>query len=305
MSLIVVAKKEFVDQIRSKRFIAILAVMLLFSVFSFYQGVDDFMKDYQSFISGQEVQRPSITKIFKTFGDMGVTTFGSILGLFMGFDLITREKEVGSLKILLSHPIYRDQVINGKAIGSFVALMLVVALTLAIAIGTLIMKGFVPSFEDLIVVGEFGVITIVFLFIFFSIGLFTSTIMEDSSSSLLVAFGIFITLMAVIPVFSSVIASAVLGPPPNPTMDSDEVVGEHKEIIKEVEEYWKKRRTIIDSFKILTPTNNYVEIISSLDSSKTSSVRGKDITKNLVGFMIPPIAFFALSYLRFLRLEIR
>jgi|Deesub1362B_J571_1020462.scaffolds.fasta_scaffold00391_2 ABC-2 type transport system permease protein len=314
MSLIVVAKKEFVDQIRSKRFIAILAVMLLFSIFSFYQGVNEFMKDYQSFVSGK-VQRPSITKIFRTFGDMGVTTFGSILGLFMGFDLISREKETGSLKTLLSHPVYRDQIINGKAIGGFAALFLVVALTLTIALGTLTMRGFVPSFEDLIIIGKFGAVTVVFLFIFFSIGLFTSAIMKDSGTSLLAAFGIFITIMAVIPIFSSVIADAILGSPPDPTVftlsgDSEEVsnktmVEERKKFIKEVEEYWKKRRTIIDSFKILSPANNYVEIVSSLDLSKTSPVRGKDVTKNFVSFIIPPLAFFTLSYVSFLRLEIR
>jgi len=163
-------KKEFADQITSKRFIAIFVIMLLFTAYSIHQGADAFMRDYRVFVQSGE-SKPSIIQIFGFLGSFGILTFGAILGLLMGFDLITKEKEFGSLKTLLSHPVFRDQIINGKALGAFLALCLVVVVTRIASLGVLIMKGFVPSFDDLISIAKFGLITLAYLFTFFSIAL--------------------------------------------------------------------------------------------------------------------------------------
>jgi ABC-2 type transport system permease protein len=312
--LIVVAKKEFADQITSKRFIAIFAIMLLFSSISFYQGVDEYMKHYQQFVTGN-IPRPSVIQIFGFFGSAGVMTFGAILGLVMGFDLITREKETGSLKTLLSHPVFRDEIINGKALGAFAALCLVVALTLIIALGILIAKGFIPSIDDLIAIIKFGLVTLAYLFTFFSIALFASTIAKNSSTSLLVAFGIFILLSAVIPILGNLVAQAVVGnpppPPPPPPVDEKPVKikidieesPEWQEWERKMEEYQSKKRAIMGLFNVLSPTTNYIAIVSSL-ARNPPPFQSEDVTKNLVGFVMFPVVFFALSYIKFLRMEI-
>ncbi|GEM_PF-4930676 len=43
---------------------------------------------------------------------------GVVLGIAMGVDLVTREKESKSLKSLLAYPVFRDEMINGKAPGA-------------------------------------------------------------------------------------------------------------------------------------------------------------------------------------------
>ncbi len=54
---------------------------------------------------------------------------GMILSGAIGFDLISKEKEDGSLKTVLSSPIYRDALINGKAAGAIATLAITMAAT--------------------------------------------------------------------------------------------------------------------------------------------------------------------------------
>ncbi len=327
MGLLIVAKKEFADQITSRRFIAVLAVMLIFSAISFYQGAEKFVREYRMFESGSiggDVPKPSIIQIFGFFGSAGILTFGGILGMLMGFDLITREKESGSLKTLLSHPVFRDQIINGKALGAFAALCIVVALTLIMALGILTMKGFIPSFDDLIAILKFGLITLAYLFTFFSIALFTSTTARNSSSSLLIAFAIFLILTIAMPMLSTFVVDAVVGGPPevsppdisHPTPSppqSGENVGttqewQYKQRMQEYEqkmnEYYERKRAVQEFFFVLSPSTNYLSLVSSLSERSFMPFGVKDPVKNVVGFVVLPLIFFAASYIRFLRMEI-
>jgi len=326
MGLLIVAKKEFADQITSRRFIAVLTIMLIFSAISFYQGADEFIRQYRMFETGGvsgNIPKPSIIQIFGFFGSAGILTFGGILGLLMGFDLITKEKESGSLKTLLSHPVFRDQIINGKALGAFAALCIVIALTLAIALGILTMKGFIPSLDDLTAILKFGLITLAYFFTFFSIALFASTVAKNSSSSLLIAFGIFLILSMAIPMMGTLVAQAVVGSPPNieppmpPPIQANENPAdlekspewqEYQRKMQEYEqrmnEYYDRMRTVQELFGIFSPSTNYMTLVSSLSERTFMPFQSKDITKNLVGFVILPLVFFAVSYIKFLRMEI-
>ena len=57
---------------------------------------------------------PSMLFVFSTFNSKYFIMIAMVLSITVGFDLITREREEGSLRSLLSHPVYRDSVINGK-----------------------------------------------------------------------------------------------------------------------------------------------------------------------------------------------
>jgi ABC-2 type transport system permease protein len=296
--------------------------MLIFSAISFYQGAEEFVREYRMFESGSvggDIPKPSIIRIFGFFGSAGILTFGGILGMLMGFDLITREKESGSLKTLLSHPVFRDQIINGKALGAFAALCIVVALTLVIALGILTMKGFIPSLDDLIAILKFGLITLAYLFTFFSIALFASTTARNSSSSLLIAFAIFLILTIAMPMLSTFVADAVVGSPPEishpspPPPQSGENTGtsqewQYKQRMQEYEqrmnEYYERKRAVQEFFFVLSPSTNYLSLVSSLSERSFMPFGVKDPVKNVVGFVILPLIFFAASYVKFLRMEI-
>ncbi|HIE13840.1 TPA: ABC transporter permease [Candidatus Bathyarchaeota archaeon] len=303
--ILAVARKEFTDQITSKRFLAFLLAIILITGFSMYSGAKSFKERSEAFYTGQIEKKPSIVSIFNTLGNMGISSFGGFLGLLMGFDLITREKERNSLRTLLSHPVYRDSIINGKALGAFAALSVAVILTIVISLGVIMINGITPSMDDLINITKFGCTTLAYLFTFFSIALFASTITKDSGSSLLIAFGVFIILTAIIPLLGLFLSEAIAGEaPPLPNKSLDESM--LKEYRKEFEEYWKKRMAIMDFFTIFSPSANYQRIISSLDGTKFSErvIFEEDVTKNIISFISIPVIFFVLSYIKFLRMEI-
>ena len=58
-----------------------------------------------------------------------VALFGPLIGLILGFDSINRERNEGTLSKLLSQPIYRDAVINGKFLAG-VAIITVMMLSI-------------------------------------------------------------------------------------------------------------------------------------------------------------------------------
>jgi ABC-2 type transport system permease protein len=111
-----VTRKEFIDHITSRKFILVLALFLIISAVAMEQGIGDYnnrLEDYKEQISqideGEEgfhpmPRKPFILFIFQRLHFV-MSLLGAILAIAIGFDLITREKERGSLKSLLSHPV--------------------------------------------------------------------------------------------------------------------------------------------------------------------------------------------------------
>ena len=148
--LITVFWKELADDFTSKRFIILFALVLLAGVFAIYVAAGNireavpeakfiFLKLFT--ISGEAM--PS----FLTF----IVFFVPIVGIALGFDAINSEKNSGTLSRLLSQPIFRDAVINGKFLAGVVtiAIMLVSIVMLVAGIG-LRMIGVPPSSEEVI-----------------------------------------------------------------------------------------------------------------------------------------------------------
>ena len=310
MRFLIVAKKEFIDQVTSRKFIATLAVFLLFLGFMLYSG-----------FTSMGTEEPSLhfAALFSFIGTGSMSFFGGILGILLGFDLITKEKESGTLKTLLSHPVFRDEVITGKAIGGFAALAVVVAVTLSLLLGAVVLTGYIPSADDMITFLKFAAVTLAYFFTFFALGLFTSAVSKSTTTSLLISIGIFILLAIFVPFFSFMIANAIAGPPPEPPAMEERVeIGPNGKVIgynisedprwqeyeKEREEYWKKRDAVESTLMLLSPVMNYMTLANSLASETFYSFESRDLTKNWVGFFATPVIFFAVAYLRFVREEL-
>lgn len=317
MRFLIVAKKEFADHITSRRFLAFLIVFLLFFGFSVYQGVNSFMKTYELYAAGKS-DKPSVIQIFGIFATGSASLLGGILGILMGFDLLTKEKESGTLRTLLSHPVFRDEIINGKALGALFAMALAVFLTMIVAFGVLIALGFVPNIGDIVTILKFGAITLVYFFTFFSIGLFASAMAKSTTTALMIALGIFIIMAVILPFFGFIVADALAGEPPKPpkteivyrvpkgpvTPTPIEEDPRWKEYRKQMDEYMKRKQAIMSVFTLLSPTSNYVSLVSSLSGKGISLYPAKDTTKNWISLIVTPAIFFAISYVRFLREEI-
>ncbi|MFA5332181.1 MAG: ABC transporter permease subunit [Methanoregula sp.] len=369
--IITIARKEFFDHIRSRKFILIFSIFLVIAIIGMIGGIAQYGKDLKAYndqrstassslVLGYMDDRPSIMTVFETVATY-LSFLGAILGIAMGFDLVTKEKESKSLKILLSHPVYRDEVINGKALGGIAALFLALAIVLSISLATLLIYGIVPNGGELILIAVFGAVSFLFIFTYFSIALFMSTVSPDSGSALIFTMIIFILLSSLLPTMANdTVMEAIAGPSPqmpqelldqmNVNVDnatknavvSFSNIGSSpawQEYNEKTQAYWDKRTAIQGVFALFSPTMNYdrisqqitsaatpaqisyrssgylsstVTVSSASSSFEASGHQDMDIpgilggiVSNLVALLVFPACFFALSYARFMRMDVR
>ncbi len=151
-----VAQKEFTDQLTGWRFLVIFALFLSLTLMGTYSGVVSYERGLDRYSEqlaamddrvGEPVQMmPSKPPVADIYSSMFLTLIscGGLLAIAVGFDLVSREKESRSLKSILSHPVYRDETINGKALGGIALLALIVGGGLAISTALLLVFSIVP-----------------------------------------------------------------------------------------------------------------------------------------------------------------
>jgi len=359
----VVAKKEFLDHVTGIKFLAILTLFLLISVAAIYGGVDNYndqLEWYKEQMSSIEESpenfppgymppgKPSILLVFQIMSGLFII-LGVILALALGFDLISGEKDGGSLKSLLSHPVYRDAVINGKAIGGICALGLTMLIVMALSIGSLMLLDIVPTGEELLRILIFMGLTLLFMFSFFSVALMLSAVSKSSIRSILYSLLIFFMISYIIPLAGVFVAMEIVGDMPEypgsqvtrTLSESGGVIEESVEVTvesiideeemekweKESEEYGEKVMRIQGAFSIADPTSNFKKASSSILNPGYQSSFGfgfgggmaygesseeKTITESLgivwsslVVLIVFPIVMFVISYIRFMRMDLR
>ena len=64
-----------------------------------------------------------------------VAFFGPLIGIILGFDTINRERGDGTLIKIVSQPIYRDSVINGKFLAGVATISIILISILAVISG--------------------------------------------------------------------------------------------------------------------------------------------------------------------------
>jgi ABC-2 type transport system permease protein len=68
--------------------------------------------------------------------------FAPLIGITLGFDAIIKERKSGSFNVLLTHPVFRDNIIVGKIIGIIGTLLTVIFFSTMVPVGTIL-----PSFR--------------------------------------------------------------------------------------------------------------------------------------------------------------
>ena len=198
---------------------------------------------------------------------------GAMLGVALGFNAITKEVEDGTLKSLLSSPVFRDELIVGKMIGATITLAFSLAIIFLIAIGVLLIYRIVPGNEDLIRISLFYIVTLLYCLVFFSIAMTASVFSKSSSMSLLTTISIVVvfSLATIIsPLISNVITLVLLGPAPelsysiNPSESSVFEYNGSTHLLQSETNFFKldaiyneKRENIIDAITIFSPIDNY------------------------------------------------
>ncbi|MDI9395279.1 MAG: ABC transporter permease [Euryarchaeota archaeon] len=169
-SVLILAQKEFSDKLYEPSFIILFAIFTgtMFTYLQSRGGGDNF---------GYVVQV--------------IAAFFPLIGIALGYDGIIKEKNSKSLNVLLTHPVFRDNIITGKFLGISIVLALVVFLSLMIiAASDFLVSGKIAEFDSLLRLLIFGIFTFFYLLTFTAFGLFTSVWCKTEIESL--TFGVLV-----------------------------------------------------------------------------------------------------------------
>ncbi len=157
--------------------------------------------------------------VFSVFGALDLTFIVkivlSLFAILFTYDAIVGEKERGTLKLTLSNRVPRDKLILGKVIGGFISLLipLIIPLVLSLIL-ILVYPDISLSGDDWARLLLMFLIFLLYLSVFFTLGLLVSARTSKSSTSFLVLLFIWVTFVTVIPKLSVMLA-AQLNPIPS------------------------------------------------------------------------------------------
>lgn len=212
----VVARKEFADHLLSARFVVLLAILGIVAATPLYLTADVIRSAAASASSGQAIflalfwYSPAVLDGQITLPSVSgfLTMVAPLLGLAFAFDAVNGERSEGTLPRLLSQPIHRDDVINGK----FAAGLAVIALVLSAIVGLigavgLVRLGVVPSPPELLRMVLWLLVTFVYVSLWLAFGMLLSVLIRRAATSALVGFGAWL----LVTIFGGLIASLLGG----------------------------------------------------------------------------------------------
>jgi len=315
----VIAGKEFGDHLLSARFVVLVIVLGLAAAIPLYfaaasiRGVASTVTDSQAIFIALFWLAPDV-------GNGGVTLpsvtgflayVAPLLGLAFAFDAINGERADGTLPRLLSQPIHRDDVVNGKfAAGLAVIGIVLVSVVGAIAAFGLIRLGIVPAASEVLRIVLWVAITFIYVSLWLAFGMLLSVVVHRAATSALIGFGTWLLLTF----FGGLIVSLVGG-------IVAPVTGAAAEQLRSVGIQETLRRLLPDtlyreaSLTLLNPQVTTVSTPATLGGYEQAQQRIPSLLSldqsfilvwpQVVGLVALTVACFALAYVMFMRQEVR
>lgn len=292
----IISRKEFSDIISGKRLwilIGILVLMYIVSMSSLRLLPGSF----------------NVDTIFSN-AVSSVSSIASLLGIALGYDAIARERESGTLRLLLSRPVYRDDVINGKILSSIALMGIVILvstfLTSSIAI---VFYGISVSLGDFVKLVVFSISAIALAFSYYSISLFLSVILKKSNHALFASLFIWAVFTLILPLISSIIAILSTPLPPfSGNMSAEQILEYQQEYYNRLMEKTYEINSIISSPSI---NFHYSNIVNQLFPQSLGGITVNiDVSRmfpayyiSIIVLILYPVIFTILSYIMFVRSE--
>ena len=195
----VIAGKEFADHLHSARMVVLLLLLWVVAFVPLF-----FASQQISAQASGASQTPAVFLFLFTLGPeqvpfLSVVTFiglvGPLLGVAFAFDAVNGERAEGTLPRLLSQPIHRDDVINGKFAAGLAVIMLVLVAVIGLIAGFgLLRLGIVSSGEEVIRLLAWLVGTVAYVSLWLAFGLLLSVLIRRAATSALIGLGTWVLL---------------------------------------------------------------------------------------------------------------
>lgn len=310
-----ILKKELADHFSSYRFIILFALIAMVSLITAYMAG---MNIKQS-LEGVTKPRFVFLMLFTTSGAMFslsqfVALFGPLIGLILGFDSINREKNEGTLSKLLSQPIYRDAVVNGKFLAGVVMVAsMMVSIVLVITGLGLSTIGVIPGIEEIWRIFVYLLISVIYISFWLGVAILFSIIFRSVATSALAALAVWIFFSFFISIGANIVANSLV-----PDAES----GHHDAMIQRIkieraisltspmELYTDSTATILDPMRRTTRSFVQMGMMEQLSIARFSgplplSQSVLVVLPYIISLLAITVICFAISYAVFMRQEIR
>jgi len=303
----VVFWKELADHFSSRRFMILMLLILLIGLWATYA-------------SGQAIRQNSDTTpaqyvflllltssetVFSLVTFLGF--FGPLVGITLGFDSISGEYARGTLSRVLSQPIYRDGLINGKFFAGLATVAVLWGSILLLVIGLgITLLGFPPNAEELWRMLIFTTVGVFYVGFWLALAMLFSLLFQKTVTAALASMAVWLFMSLFVSIFSQAIAGIVVPDPSTP-------------------EQLAYQTDVANVINRISPSTLYSESVSIL-LNPAARVFGLALQSQAQGILPTPLALdqslnliwphittlfglvavcFGISYIIFMRAEIR
>jgi len=243
--------------------------------------------------------------------------FGPLIGIFLGFDSINRERVSRTLSKLLSQPIYRDSVINAKFLAG-VAIIAIVLVAIVLIISGLGIRliGVVPGAEEVSRLVIYLIASVLYIAFWLGISILFSVVFRSTATSALASLAVWIFFSFFVSLGAGFLADAMApigqsGAGMDPTLVvKHEQVQRTISLFSPITLYNDATITILDPLRKTTRSLILMGPLERLSLSRFQSPLPLlqslfIVTPHLVSLVAITFLCFGVCYLAFMRQEIR
>ena len=315
--LMAIYRKELADHFSSYRFVILFALIAMVSFITSYMAGINLRENLEGIAKPKFV----FLMLFNARGALFsmvqfVAFFGPLIGIVLGFDTINRERAHGTLIKLISQPIFRDSVINGKFLaGVSTITVMLISIVLVISGFGLTLLGIIPGIEEIWRLLIYLIISIFYISFWLGISILFSISFRNIATSALASVALWIFLSFFISLGASV-AADTLAPVENKAKTDSEIIIKNahmKETISLFSPmvlYSDATAIIIDPTRKTTRTLVLMGPMEQISASRFQNPLsfGQSIIvvyPHLVALVAITLLCFAISYMMFMLQEIR
>ena len=316
--ILTICRKELADHFSSTRFILLFYLILMVSLVTAFivgSGLRDELKDVAkpTFVFLMLFTSPG--KLFSLIQFIAI--FGPLLGIVLGFDSINRERSARTLSKLISQPIYRDSVINGKFLAGLITIVIMLASIVLLISGLgLLLIGVVPGPEEILRLLVYLVISIFYLAFWLGISILFSVGFRSVATSALAAIACWIFFSFFVAMGASVIADAISPVDQTRAAANPELLIQNEQtrkilsLFSPMSLYSESTTIILDPLRKTTQSILLMGPMERLSISRfqnplpfTESIY--IVFPHLISLIAITMVFFAITYAVFMRQEVR
>lgn len=316
--ILTICRKELADHFSSTRFVLLFTLILMVSLVIAYMvgtGLQDELKDVAkpTFVFLMLFTSPG--KLFSLIQFIAI--FGPFMGIVLGFDAINRERGARTLSKLISQPIYRDSVINGKFLAGMVtiSIMLLAILLLISGLG-LRLIGVVPGPEEVWRLLIYLLISIFYIGFWLGISILFSIVFRSVATSALAAIACWIFFSFFVPLGSGLAADAISPVSQSAAESNPELLIQHEQtrkifsLLSPMTLYSEGTTTILDPLRKTTQSILLMGPMERLSISRFQNPLPLSeslaiVFPQIISMIAITVVCFAISYIAFMRQEIR